>query len=62
MIAVDSQEPGYLSHSDAAATSRPLPAATTLVVGHRPQNSPSAPLCVSDKSIAFTERSQHRDR
>jgi hypothetical protein len=49
MIAVDSQEPGYLSHSDAAAA--PLdcfPQRQTLIVSHGPQRLPSAPLSVSD--------------
>jgi hypothetical protein len=63
MIAFDSQEPGYLSHSDAAAAPVDRFAQQkALVVGHCPQNLPSARLCVSDKRIAFTERGQRRDR
>jgi hypothetical protein len=33
-----------------------------LLVGHRPQRLPSAPLSVPDESIAFPERDQHLDR
>jgi len=63
MIAVEPQQPGYLSHSEAAAAPVDrLPQRQTLLVGHRPQGLPGAPLSVPDESIAFTERGQHGDR
>ena len=63
MTAVEPQQPGYLSHSDAAAAPVDrFPQRQTLILGHRPQRLPSAPLSVPDQSIAFTERGQHRDR
>ena len=63
MTDLEPQQPGYLSHSDAAAA--PLDGFTqrkTLIIGHPSQRLPSAPLSVPDQSIAFTERGQHRDR
>ena len=63
MTALEPQQPGYLSHSDAATA--PLDGFTqrkTFVVGHRPQRLPSALLSVPDQSIAFAKRGQHRDR
>jgi len=63
MTALEPQQPGYLSHSDAAAA--PLDGFTqrkTLVIGHPPQRLTSAPLSVPDEGIAFTKRGQHRDR
>jgi hypothetical protein len=63
MIAVEPQQPGYLSHSEAAAA--PLdrfPYRQTLIVTHRPQRLPSPPLSVPDQSITFTKRGQHDDR
>ena len=60
---VEPQQPGYLSHSDAAAAPVDrLPKRQTLIVSHRPQSLPSPPLSVPDQSIAFTQRGQHRDR
>jgi hypothetical protein len=55
MTAVEPQQPGYLSHSDAAAA--PLdrfPQRETLILGHRPQRLRSAPFSVSDESVALT--------
>jgi len=63
MSIVEPQQPGYLSHSDAAAA--PLerfPHRQTLIVSHRPQSLSSPSLSISDQSIAFTECGQHRDR
>jgi hypothetical protein len=63
MTAVGPQQPGYLSHTDAAAA--PIDRLTqrqTFLLGHRPQRLPSAPLSVPDESIAFTKRGQHGDR
>ena len=63
MSVVEPQQPGYLSHSDAAAA--PIdrfPHRQTLIVSHRPQHLPSPPLSIPDQSIAFTECGQHRDR
>ena len=63
MSAVEPQQPGYLSHSDAAAAPVDrFPQRQTLIVGHRPQRLPSALLSVPNRSIAFTERGQHGDR
>src|SRR5215217_9748765 len=63
MNVVEPQQPGYLSHSDAAAAPVDrFPYRQTLVVSHRPQRLPSAPLSIPDQSIAFTKRGQHRDR
>jgi hypothetical protein len=54
MTAVEPQQPGYLSHSDAAAAPVDrLPDRQTLIVSHRPQRLPSAPLSVPDQSIAL---------
>jgi hypothetical protein len=56
MTAVQAQQPGFLSHSDAAAA--PLdrfPQRQTLILGHRPQRLPRAPLSVPDESIPFTK-------
>jgi hypothetical protein len=62
MTALEPQQPGYLSHSDAAAAPVDrFPYRQTLIVGHRPQCLPSAPLRVPDESIAFGKRGQHRD-
>ena len=53
------EEPGYLSHRDAAATPVDhLPHRKTLIVSHRPQCLPSAPLSLPDESIAFSKRSE----
>ena len=55
-------QPGHFPRSDAAAA--PVDHVTqrqTLVVSHRPQRLPSAPLSVPDQSIAFSKRGQHRD-
>ena len=63
MTALEPQQPGYLSHSD--ATAAPLDGFTqrkTLVIGHPPQRLTSAPLSVPDEGIAFTKGGQHRDR
>ena len=63
MTALEPQQPGYLSHSDAAAA--PLDGFTqrkTLVIGHSPQRLPSAPLDVPDEGVAFAKRGQHCDR
>ena len=63
MSVVEPQQPGYLSHSDAAAAPVDrFPHRQTLVVSHRPQRLPSAPLSIPDQSIAFNECGQHRDR
>jgi hypothetical protein len=63
MTAVEAQQPGYLSHSDAAAAPVDrFPYRQTLVVSHRPQGLSSPPLSIPDQSIAFTECGQHRDR
>jgi len=49
VIAVESQQPGYLSHSDAAAAPLDrLAQRKTFVIGHRPQRLPSAPLGILD--------------
>jgi hypothetical protein len=49
MAAAEPQQPGYLSDSDAAAAPVDrLAQRQTLVVGHRPQRLPSAPLSVPD--------------
>jgi hypothetical protein len=46
-----------ISHGDAAAaTVDRLAQRQTIVVGHRPQRLPSAPLTALDQSVAFTER------
>jgi hypothetical protein len=63
MTAVEPQQPGYLSQSDAAASPVDcLPYRQTLIVGHHPQRLRSALLSVSDESIAFTERRRQGDR
>jgi len=63
MSVVEPQQPGYLSHSDAAAAPvERFPQRQTLVVSHRPQRLPGSPLSIPDQSIAFTECGQHRDR
>jgi hypothetical protein len=57
MTAVEPQQPGYLSHSDAAAAPVDrLPQRQTLIVSHRPHRLRSAPLSVPNQSIAFTQR------
>jgi hypothetical protein len=57
VIAIEPQQPAYLSHSDAAAAPvERLPHRQTLVVSHRPQRSPCPPLSIPKQSIAFTER------
>jgi hypothetical protein len=59
MTAVEPQQPGYLSQSDAAAAPVDcFPQRQTLIVVHHPQRLRSAPLGVSDEGIAFTERGQ----
>jgi len=61
--AVQPQQPDYLSHSDAAAAPVDcFPQRQTLMVGHRPQSLPGAPLSAPDESITFTKRGQHGDR
>ena len=62
LAAVEPQQPVYLSHGDAAAPVDRLAQRKTLLLGHRAQRLPSAPLSVPDQSIAFTKRGQHRDR
>jgi hypothetical protein len=63
MTAVEPQQPGYLSHSDAAAAPVDrFPQRKTLVAGHCPQRLPSAQLSIPDQSIPFTECGKHRDR
>jgi hypothetical protein len=63
MTAVEPQQPGYLSHSDAAAAPVDrVPQRQTLIVSHCPQRLPSAPLSVPDQSIAFTGCGQHGNR
>jgi hypothetical protein len=63
MSVVEPQQPGHLSHSDAAAAPvERFPHRQTLVVSHRPQRLPGPPLSIPDQSIAFTECGQHRDR
>jgi hypothetical protein len=63
VTAVEAQQPGYLSHSDAAAAPADrFPQRQTLIVGHRSQRLPSAPLSVPDESIAFSKRREHCDR
>jgi hypothetical protein len=63
MTAVGPQQPGYLSHTDAAAAPiNRLTQRQTFLLGHRPQRLPSAPVSVPDESIAFTKRGQHGDR
>jgi hypothetical protein len=55
MIAVEPQQPDYLSHREAAAA--PFGRFTqreTVVVGHRFERVPSAESSVPDASIAFT--------
>jgi hypothetical protein len=56
-------QPGYLTHRYAAAAPVDrFPQRQALVVSHRPQRLPSAPLSVPNQSITFTKRGQHRDR
>jgi hypothetical protein len=56
-------QPGDFPQCDAAAAPVDrLAYRKPLLVGHRPQRLPGAPLSVPDESIAFTERGQHRDR
>jgi hypothetical protein len=63
VIAVEPQQPGYLSHSDAAATPGDrFPYRQTLLVNHRPQRLASPPLSVPDQSIAFSKCGQQVDR
>ena len=63
MSVVEPQQPGYLSHSEAAAAPVDgFPDRQTLAVGHGPQSLPGPPLSIPDQSIAFTECGQHRDR
>jgi hypothetical protein len=63
MTAFEPQQPGYLSHSDAATTPVDrFPQRQTVLVGHRPQSLTSPPLSVPNQSIAFTKRGQHRNR
>ena len=63
MTAVEPQQPGYLSHSDAAAAPVDrFPQRQTLMVSHRPQRLPSPLLSVPDQSIPFTKCGQHCDR
>jgi len=63
MTAVEAQQPGYLSHSDAAAAPVDrLPQRQTLIVSHCPHRLRSAPLSVPNQSIAFTQRRQHHHR
>jgi hypothetical protein len=51
VIAVEPQQSGYLSHSDAAAALVDrFPQRQTFIVSHRPQRLPSAPLSVPDDS------------
>jgi hypothetical protein len=60
--AVELQQPSYLSHRDAsAAPVDRFAQRKALILGHRPQCLPSAPLSVPDEGIAFTKRGQHRD-
>jgi hypothetical protein len=61
MTAIE-QQPGYFSHSDAAAgpVDR-FPYRQTLIGSHRPQSSPSPPLSDPNQGIAFTQRGQHYD-
>ena len=55
VIAVEPQQPGYLSHSEAAAAPVDgFPDRQTLVVSHCPESLPGALLSVPDESIAFT--------
>jgi hypothetical protein len=63
VTALEPQQPGYLSRSDAAATPVDrFPYGQTLIFGHCPQRLPNPPLSVPDQSIAFTERRHRRDR
>jgi len=63
MTAVEPQQPGYLSHSDAAAAPVDrFPYRQPLVLGHCPQRLRSAQLSVPNQNIAFTKRGQHRHR
>jgi hypothetical protein len=63
MTAVETQQPGYLSHGDAAAAPVDrFPQRQTLIVSHRPQRLPSALLSVPNQGIAFSKRGQHCDR
>jgi len=64
MTAVEPQQPCYLSHinATAAAPVDRAPQRQTLILRHRPQRLPSAPLRIPDQSIAFTECGQHVDR
>ena len=63
MTAVEPQQPGYLSHSDAAAAPVDrFPQRKTLIAGHCPQRLPSTLLSAPNESIAFTQRGQHRNR
>jgi hypothetical protein len=63
MTAVEPQQPGYFSHSDAAAAPVDrFPQRKTLIAGHCPQRLPSALLSAPNESIAFTQRGQHRGR
>ena len=63
MTAVEPQQPGYLSHSDAAAAPVDrFPQRETLIAGHCPQRLPSTLLSAPNESIAFTQRGQHRNR
>jgi hypothetical protein len=55
ITAVEPQQPGYLSHSEAAAAPVDgFPDRQTLVVSHCPESLPGALLSVPDESIAFT--------
>ena len=59
----EAAQPGYLSHSDAAAA--PVGRVTdrqSLIVGHCPQCLPGAPLRVADRPVAFTKCGQYLDR
>jgi hypothetical protein len=63
MTAGEPQQPGYFSHSDAAAAPVDrFPQRKTLIAGHCPQRLPSALLSAPNESIAFTQRGQHRGR
>jgi hypothetical protein len=63
MTVVEPQQPGYLSHGEAAAAPVDrFPYRQILIVSHCPQRLPSAPLSIPDQSIAFAKRGQHSNR
>ena len=63
MTALESQQPGYLSHSDAAATPVDrFPYGQTLIFGHCPQRLPNPPLSVRTRASRSPSAVTRRDR